>query len=553
MSGQARPLLPVLPVRTASMETRDGVRLDADIYQPDAPGPFAVLLMRQPYGRRIASTICYAHPAWYAARGYIVVIQDVRGRGTSAGRFRLFADDVEDGADSVAWAAALPGSNGAVGMYGFSYQGSNQLLAAAGGSPALKALAPAMIGWDPRTDWAYENDAFCLAAGLGWATQIAAENARLAGDETAFQDLFSASRAMPLHEATPARPEFMARNRAYTHYFDWIDQPDDGEYWQAISPAAHAEQLEASGPPMLFIGGWYDSHLPGTLAAYRRVATAGKVPAKLIIGPWGHFPWGQKLGAVDFGPAAITPIDDLQLRWFDRWLKAIDNGVEQDNPVTLFDMGSLEWRQFAGWPSEEDRLFLGGRGHAALDIREGCLAPQTEATGADRIVHDPWRPVPTTGGAFGSPPGPIDRGAIDARPDVLTFTTAPLVETLTLAGSVGVALWVQSDALSFDIACTLSRITLSGQALPLADGYRHLAKPPTNGAVDIPMRATCVTLAPGERLRLSVAGASFPAYPVNPGTGQNPTQARQIDAQIVTITVAYGPAHPSSLTIPALP
>ena len=166
MSGHAKPLLPVLPVRTASMETRDGIRLDADIYQPDAPGPFPVLLMRQPYGRRIASTICYAHPAWYAARGYIVAIQDVRGRGTSAGRFRLFADDIEDGADSVAWAASLPGSSGAVGMYGFSYQGSNQLLAAAGGSPALKALAPAMIGWDTRTDWAYENDAFCLAAGL---------------------------------------------------------------------------------------------------------------------------------------------------------------------------------------------------------------------------------------------------------------------------------------------------------------------------------------------------------------------------------------------------
>jgi putative CocE/NonD family hydrolase len=552
MSGHPKSLLPVLPVRTASMATRDGIRLDADIYQPDARGPFPVLLMRQPYGRRIASTICYAHPAWYAARGYIVAIQDVRGRGTSAGRFRLFADDIEDGADSVAWAAGLPGSSGAVGMYGFSYQGSNQLLAAAGGSPALKALAPAMIGWDTRTDWAYENDAFCLAAGLGWATQIAAENARLAGDETAFQELFVASRAMPLHESTPARPAFMARNRAYTHYFDWIDQPGDGDYWRAISPSAHAEQLEDSGPPMLFIGGWYDSHLPGTLAAYRRVA-AGKVPTKLIVGPWAHFPWGQKLGTIDFGPAAITPIDDLQVRWFDRWLKAIDNGVERDDPVTLFDMGSLEWRHFAAWPSAEDRLFLGGHGHAALDIREGCLTPQAEADGADRIVHDPWRPVPTTGGAFGSPPGPVDRSAIDARPDVLTFTTAPLVEELTLAGSVGVTLWVESDAPSFDIACALSRITLSGQALPLTEGYRYLAKPPTGGAVDIPMRATCVTLAPGERLRLSVAGASFPAYPVNPGTGQDPTRARQIDAQIVTITVAYGPAHPSSLTIPALP
>ncbi|MDB5395660.1 MAG: family X-Pro dipeptidyl-peptidase [Rhodospirillales bacterium] len=535
------------------METRDGVRLDAHIYQPDAPGRFPVLLMRQPYGRRIASTICYAHPTWYAARGYIVVLQDVRGRGTSAGRFRLFADDIDDGADSIAWAAGLPASNGTVGMYGFSYQGSNQLLAAAGGDPALKAVAPAMIGWDLRTDWAYENDAFCLAAGLGWATQIAAENARLAGDEAAFQELFAASRAMPLHEAVPARPAFMERNRGYTHYFDWIDHPDDCDYWRAISPSASAAYLEASGPPMLFIGGWYDPHLSGTLAAYRRVASAGIVPAKLIVGPWAHFPWGQKLGAVDFGPEAITPVDALQVRWFDRWLKNIDNGVEHDSVVTLFDMGSREWRQFDHWPSHQDHLFLGGGGHAALDIREGCLTPQLGAGGADRIVHDPWRPVPTIGGTFGSPPGPIDRGAIDARPDVLTFTTAPLIEDLTLAGSVGVTLFVDSDAASFDIACTLSRVTPSGQALPLTDGYRHLTKGPEGGSIEIPMRATCITLANGERLRLSVAGASFPAYPVNPGMGQNPTQARQIDAQIVTIAIAYGAPCPSVLMIPVLP
>ena len=151
--------------KAASMRTRDGVRLDADVYRPDGNGAFPVLLMRMPYGRQIASTICYAHPSWYANQGYIVVIQDVRGRGTSEGVFRLFADDVADGEDAISWAASLPGASGAVGMYGFSYQGTNQLLAASSGAPALKALAPAMIGWDIGSDWAYENDAFCLAAG----------------------------------------------------------------------------------------------------------------------------------------------------------------------------------------------------------------------------------------------------------------------------------------------------------------------------------------------------------------------------------------------------
>jgi len=156
------------------MQTRDGVRLDADVYRPDAVGEFPVLLMRQPYGRAIASTVVYAHPVWYAAHD-IVVIQDVRGRGTSEGTFQLFANEIEDGFDAVNWAAQLPGSDGQVGMYGFSYQGMTQLYAAVKNPPALKAIAPAMLAYDLYTDWAYEGGAFCLQANLGWAIQLAAE------------------------------------------------------------------------------------------------------------------------------------------------------------------------------------------------------------------------------------------------------------------------------------------------------------------------------------------------------------------------------------------
>jgi putative CocE/NonD family hydrolase len=136
-------MLAVRPKETASMLTRDHVRLDADIYRPDAEGQSPVLLMRQPYGRAIASTVVYAHPAWYAAHGYIVVIQDVRGRGTSEGEFKLFWHEIEDGEDAVNWAANLPGSNGKVGMYGFSYQGMTQLYAA-----AAKGCGHAPVGWD---------------------------------------------------------------------------------------------------------------------------------------------------------------------------------------------------------------------------------------------------------------------------------------------------------------------------------------------------------------------------------------------------------------------
>jgi uncharacterized protein len=185
-------MIPVRPPETISMATRDGTRLDADVYMPDAPGPFPVLLMRQPYGRAIASTVVYAHPAWYAAHGYIVVVQDVRGCGTSGGEFRLFEHEAEDGADAVAWAAALPGSSGNVGMYGFSYQGNTQLLALSAGAPALKALCPAMVAWDMHADWAYEGGAFRLADNLAWGIQMAAEAARRRQDFIAHQALYAA-------------------------------------------------------------------------------------------------------------------------------------------------------------------------------------------------------------------------------------------------------------------------------------------------------------------------------------------------------------------------
>ncbi|MGH8668460.1 MAG: CocE/NonD family hydrolase, partial [Burkholderiales bacterium] len=174
------------------MKTRDNVRLDADVYRPAAPGPHPVLLMRQPYARAIASTPVYAHPGWYARQGYIVVIQDVRGRGTSEGVFRPFESEAEDGRDAVEWAARLPGSNGKVGMYGFSYQGMTQLFAASSRPEPLKAIAPAMAAYDVFEDFAYEGGALRLAGAIGWALQLAVESARRAGDAQAHQELLSA-------------------------------------------------------------------------------------------------------------------------------------------------------------------------------------------------------------------------------------------------------------------------------------------------------------------------------------------------------------------------
>ena len=189
--------------------------------------------------------------------------------------------------------------------------------------------------------------------------------------------------------------------------------------------------------------------------------------------------------------------------------------------VRLFEIGRNAWRGFSRWPAGRTALYLAGDGRASVDECSGRLLDAAPAdAGVDCLVHDPWRPAPSVGGAFGNPPGPADRAAIDARGDVVTFTTPPFAQELRLAGESAVELWLHCDRPSFDLCSTLSRITRSGQVLTLTQGYRHVAaRTALDRALGVPMRATCAAIAPGEALRLSIAAACFPAYPVNPAPG----------------------------------
>jgi uncharacterized protein len=536
--------------QTLSMHTADGTRLDADVYRPQHRGEFPVLLMRQPYGRRIASTVTYAHPSWYAANGYIVVIQDVRGRGTSEGRFRLFADDVGDGGDTVAWAARLPGSTGRLGMYGFSYQGHTQLLALAAGRPELQAVCPAMATWDLRTEWAYEGGAFYLLGNLQWGIQMAAEQARLAGDAAAFAALFAASRALPLHGPRPCRPEVLETYSRYGHYQDWVTKPAAGPYWQSIA-VGHALENKPLDVPMLHIGGWYDLMLNGTLHAYREACGRSKRPQRLVVGPWTHIPWGRHAGG-DFGPEALAGIDALQIDWFDRFLKDIDNGVDRAPRVQLFDLITKTWRNFDAWPQPARRaFFLSSDGLAATSL-SGRLSEQRPSRAAlDVIVHDPWRPVPSLGGHNAEAGGMQERSTLDDRSDVLVYTTAPVPAPIALAGEVDLALSIHADHPCFDVSAVLSRVTPDGRAFNLTQGHRRVENE-ADAPIRIGMRAVCATLPAGDSLRVSLAAANFPAFPVNPGTGAAPTEARQIDSRVITLFVASGGAAPSFIELPIM-
>ncbi|MBW4465480.1 MAG: CocE/NonD family hydrolase [Pegethrix bostrychoides GSE-TBD4-15B] len=511
---------PVRPKQTVSMQTRDGLRLDADLYMPDsAPDcleSFPVLLMRQPYGRAIASTVVYAHPSWYAAQGYIVVIQDVRGRGSSEGEFDLFAHEISDGEDAVNWAAGLPQSTGEVGMYGFSYQGMTQLYAAANRPRALKTLCPAMIGYDLYQDWAYEGGAFCYQLNLGWAVQLASETVRRQGDLEAYRTLYATARSLPTSNPVNAESGILRQLAPDSHYHDWRRQDQPGDYWQQLSPQSYMQAVDL---PMLHIGGWFDTHLSGTWRFYKEMAARSALTQHLVIGPWAHLPWGSRVGGLDYGDAANSPIDRLQIRWFDRFLKGIDRELLDEAPVSLFEMGQNQWRRFVQIPERQITYHLTTTGLAALDLREGKLTTEPQSSEQpDTFVHDPWRPVPSQGGHAAFPAGAFERSAIDCRTDVLTYSTEPLEADLHLAGEMSVTLNCAADTPSFDLCAILSEVKQNGTVYNFTQGYRRVIASPNAAAThQITLQPTCICLGSGSALRLSISAACFPAYALNPG------------------------------------
>ena len=546
-----RDLLPVTGPHDMPLVLPDGVRLAGDLYRPDAPGRFPVLLMRQPYGRRIASTVVLAHPSWYAAHGYIVLVQDVRGRGDSGGAFRILEDDIADGAASLAFAADLPGSDGRVATYGFSYQAMTQLMALAGalraGTKRPDAIAAAMGAWSVRDDWAYEGNAFRLAGAVGWAGQMGAEQARLAGDLRAFHALAGVARGTPWTEERPGLPAALAEHARYVpHYARWRD--DDRDTMGLSSPAI-ALAGRTLDVPGLFVGGWADFMLTGTLAMHAAFRAGGAAGSRLVVGPWGHIPWNGAPGALSFGPAAATTIDAETIRFFDRHLKGIDS---PDPPVRLFDVGLGDWVSLESWPSPEPTAYhLSSSGLAGTSVTDGALTPDPASGPADSVVHDPWRPAPAVGGHLGQPGGFADRSAVDERTDVAVYTSAPLEHDIRLAGPVAAALHVACDRASHDLHCALSFLPPGQErAITLTTGALHLRDSGPGGERVVPMRATCASLRAGTRLRLSVQAAAFPAFPVNPGTGEAPALAHPADALVTTLHIQHGPRHPSRLLLP---
>ncbi len=525
----------------------DGVVLVSDHYYPPAAGPNPTLLMRQPYGRDIASTVVYAHPVWFAANGYNVVIQDVRGRGDSEGDFYPFRNDGVDGAETIRWLRTRGESNGKIGMYGFSYQGLTQLLAAAQQPEGLACIAPAMAACDLYHGWFYRQGALRLASTLGWGLQMLKadarrRNLRAASDglERAWTDL----RSQPLLAPYGLHPQLQHEGLP-TYVRDWITHNEPGPYWSALDVS---ESLDRMQVPALHIAGWFDTYLGGTVAGF--LAMSKHDHQYLVAGPWIHIPWGDLVGEQNFGPEALLDTDTLLLRWFNHWLK--DSGEFDREPrIRHFALGANRWFAAESFPSQSLALYLHSHGRAASRKGAGVLstAPPSSAEPRDVFVYDPEVPV-------AGPTGPTNQAQLELGNNLLVYTGPQLTEPLHVFGSPKLTLYAATSAGYADFTAKLVRLRPTGQAEFLCIGIARSSylfpsyRADTIHCWEIELEPTSCVFAAGDAIRIEIASCAFPLYDRNPSTAMQPWLADVWTWQRSTQMVLHDTEFSSRIDLP---
>ena len=558
---------------------RDGTILRANVFTPNEPGAYPVILLRLPYNKDTAQTYVYASPGFYASNCYIVVAQDMRGQYKSDGFFYTFIDETNDGYDTIEWAAGLPKSNGKVGMYGFSYPGAAQLLPASAQPPHLVTIIPAMTSSDYHDGWTYEGGALDQSFAEDWPlTTIANSHVRRYPDGAAIDAAMNQAVAdeftkwywfLPLKDFPPLFPN---DPRVAPYFYDWLKHPDNDAYWQRWSLRTRYSQIKV---PALHFDGWYDIFIDGALENFNGLTHhAGSRLARenqqLVVGPWLHIPWQEKVGQIDFGPQAANPIDGLQLRWFDHWLKGKQNGANHDPKVRIFVMGANKWRSAQTWPlpgTEYRKLYLHSGGQANSVHGDGWLSAEKPGKGhdgevaTDAFTYDPTDPVPSIGGRFQAsvPGGPFDQRPLLGRPDVLVYTTAPLARDTEVTGPITVTLYAASTARDTDFVAKLDDVYPDGTSMLIEYGvqrarYRSsetkpsLIEPGRVYRYAIHVWPTSNLFKAGHRIRIEISSSNFPMYDRNPNTGH--AFAQDAALQIADQTIFHDEDHPSSVTLP---
>jgi len=561
--------------RDVEARMRDDVILRADVYRPQIKESVPVLVLRTPYGKAWTET-SFALTA--AERGYAVVIQDTRGRWASDGDGTPFIHEMSDGYDTVEWAAHQPWANGQAGMFGLSYMGYTQFAAAALCPPSLRTIIPNVTFCEPY-EIMYQGGALALGAGVSWGLVAAAmmaimrypgseeEKGQLMGQLIAAVDGMAPGQTFK-HQPLKEMP-LIGHDGIAGFLADVIAHPTPDDYWQFM--ACPHDRLTI---PIFHIGGWYDIFINNTLRDLVRIGEQGNERQKLMVGPWVHGSYDSLAGEVDFGLQAsgnlVLP-EELYLRWFDYWLKGIENGVMDEPPIRIFVMGENRWRSEEEWPLARTRYtpyYLHSGGAANSLQGDGTLtmeAPNEEPV--DSFVYDPRNPVPTRGGGLccwrgALPPGAFDQREVESRLDVLVYTTPPLERDVEVTGPIEVHLWAATSAADTDFTAKLVDVGICGFARNLQDGiirarYRRSteeAEPIRPGEAYeyvIDLGGTSNVFMAGHRIRLEISSSNFPRYSRNPNTGR----ALGDDAELGTAlqTILHDGTHPSHVVLPIIP
>jgi uncharacterized protein len=562
----------IIVERSLTIPMRDGVKLAADVYRPASGEPVPVLLQRTPYGKGFSGT---SFALWAAECGYAVVIQDTRGRWASEGDGYPFVSEAADGYDTVEWAARQPWSNGKVGMYGESYLGYTQYAAAQLRPPALKAIIPSFTFTDPYA-FVYRGGALNLGAALSWSLLAGAQMAIM---READSGLMTRSEELQAMQQFIHLVDGMAHGRTFSHLplqdlplvgtggvlpllADLIGHPTRDAYWERINL-----DLKRVDIPALHFGGWYDIFISSTLDDFTRLQKAGAAHQQAIIGPWVHAQIDGLAGEVDFGLQAsgmlVLP-DEIQLNWFERWLKDEPIPEQEQAPLRIFVMGANQWRDEQEWPLARTRytpFYLHSGGAANTRFGDGAVdqaVPVDEPF--DQYLYDPQDPTPTRGGGLccwnpALAPGAYDQRAIEERPDVLVYSSAPLDQDLEVTGPVVLHLWAASSAAATDFTAKLVEVAEDGYARNICEGILRCGgagalEPGRPEHFEIDLGPTSNLFRAGTRLRLEIASSNFPKYDRHPNTGAEAGTERGL--VLARQTVFHQAGMPSHLVLPVI-
>jgi putative CocE/NonD family hydrolase len=561
----------VVVERDVPFTMRDGIVLYCNIYYPVSDEKHPALLMRTPYGKDFAGADGYYPPEWYARQGYIIVIQDTRGRFQSEGEFKLYKYEVKDGADTVQFVKNLPQCNGRVGMYGFSYVGATQLQAATERPAGLEAIIPAFTNDGFYEDWTYKNGALHLAFTQWWSLYLLTDQRvrkeKLGKLRQIYKDVkhvCSDYDFLPLNEHPKLTKEHAP------HYHEMLDHPTFDEYWNQWHLGPKYQNMET---PAMHIVGWYDIFVEGTIRNFKNMSEKTQSKQKLVIGPWYHVPWNNLTDQADNQLKQWDFIDEIQIKWFDYWLKNHENGFMNEPPIAIYVMGENKWRQENEWPlarTQFIKFYLHSQGRANSLKGDGILnitPPNDEPS--DIYIYNPLTPVISLGGHSCcdnqiSPMGPQDQRSVEVRKDVLVYSTLELEEETEVTGPIEIVLYASSDANDTDFTAKLLDVYPDGKAINLVEGiqrasFRNSNETPTPiepGKVygyKFQIGTTSNLFKKGHRIRVEISSSNFPTFERNLNVFNKDKNGTYFDIKDATQKIFHNKMYPSHIILPIIP